>query len=101
MPSLMLDGAHIAEVAAEDAAIIRDLVARAGAGRLVLPPSITGGRPEPLRTVEVDGEQRLMTRADWMARLALHFAEDRIEGDQVDAVTPANDRGAQLAGKAA
>lgn len=101
MPALMLDGVHIAEVDPQDAAILRDLVARAGAGRLVMPPAITGGRPEPLRMVEVEGEPRVITRADWMARLAIHFAEDRVEGDQAGRLVAANDQVAQLAVRAA
>lgn len=101
MPSLQLDGQHIADVDPEDAAIIRELVARTGAGRLVMPPTLSGGKPEPFGSVEVDGEPRMVTRADWIARLALHFAEDLIAGDQVEQLQAANDQADQAQGRAA
>jgi len=100
MPALTLDGVHLADVDPEDAAILRELARRGRPGRLIL-TNVSGGQAEPFGTVEVEGETRLVVRADWIARVALHFAEDRVEGDQVEQLQAANDQGDQAQGRAA
>lgn len=101
MPALQLDGVAVAYVDPEDAAILVELLARTGPGRLAMPPMLSGGKAEPLMTIEVDGDQRVVTRADWIARLALHFAEDRVDGDLVEHLQAANDQAGQAQGRAA